>query len=103
MKNVILSMTLLGCMLTASAYNDVGLYYGTPWPCVHPGGCYGFYELVSCSRDNYSCKDGFRRVWSYRPLYYQPDRSELVRALNVKVCPNEYECTWSYSMDQQTW
>lgn len=62
-----------------------------------PGDCYLYEELVSCSFDEFSCKDGKRRIWSYRPLYYVRDNTELLIDLDKKLCPNARECKWPYS------
>ena len=66
-----------------------------------PGQCYLYYELVSCTPDNYSCIDGTRRIWSYRPLYYPRDNRELLINLDKKLCPNQRNCMWPYSFREQ--
>lgn len=70
--------------------------YLTPSPDCAPGDCYLFNELVPCSPNDYSCKDGTRRIWSYRAKYYTPDNSELAVNLHKKLCPTAKTCMWPY-------
>ncbi len=71
--------------------------YLTPSPNCAPGDCYLFNELVGCSVNDYTCKDGFRRIWSYRPKYYTPDNTEVLVNLDRKLCPTAKTCMWPYS------
>ncbi|MBX9585645.1 MAG: hypothetical protein K2X50_00160 [Gammaproteobacteria bacterium] len=71
--------------------------YITPSPACAPGDCYLFNELVNCSVNDYSCKDGRRRIWSYRAKYYAPDNTELLVNLDKKLCPTKKTCMWPYS------
>lgn len=63
-----------------------------------PGECYLFEELVNCTTDEFTCRDGTRRIWSYRPLYYPRDNTELLVNLHKKLCPNRRNCIWPYTM-----
>jgi hypothetical protein len=74
-----------------------GYGHGRQYARCAPGECYLFEELVSCSVNDYSCRDGTRRIWSYRPMYYPVDNSELLNNLDKKLCPNEKNCKWPYS------
>ena len=62
-----------------------------------PGECYLYYELVGCTSDDFTCIDGTRRIWSYRPLYYPRDNRELLVNLNKKLCPDQKHCRWPYT------
>lgn len=79
--------------------SDIRRYnlYVRPSPHCAPGDCYLFNELVTCSVNDYSCKDGMRRIWSYRAKYYAPDNSELLDNLDKKLCPTSKTCMWPYS------
>lgn len=99
MKTVILACVLACCGLPTLtfAYNA---YADMPPPCFHPGQCHLFYELIPCDKDGFTCKDGTRRVWSYRPLYYPVDHSKELQNLDTKLCPKTGRCYWPYSLDQ---
>lgn len=90
---------LCGSGHDSGGYQDTRLYnkYLIPPPNCAPGDCYLFNELVACSVNDYSCKDGVRRIWSYRPKYYTPDNSELMANLHKKLCPTAKTCMWPYS------
>lgn len=62
-----------------------------------PGECYLFNELVNCSVNDFNCKDGVRRIWSYRPMFYAVDNSELLKNLDKKLCRDSKNCVWPYS------
>ncbi len=94
------------CLLGLFAVSGVVQADCGPAPCANyihhdercrPGDCYLYEELVSCTADNYSCKDGTRRIWSYRPLYYVRDNTELLINLDKKLCPNARECKWPFT------
>lgn len=74
------------------------IYSGVPqFSHCAPGECYLFEELVSCSVTDYNCKDGKRRIWSYRPQFYRVDNSELLMNLDKKLCSSPRNCMWPYS------
>lgn len=93
-----------GLCLMSNAYADGGCASGRCGQSMQsancaPGECYLFHESVSCSANDYSCKDGERRIWSYRPMYYAVDNSELLKNLHKKLCPKDSKkCIWPYSM-----
>ena len=78
---------------------DTTQYYRVlrPSPACAPGDCYLFSELVNCSSNDFSCKDGTRRIWSYRAKYYTPDNTELLVNLDKKLCPTPKSCMWPYT------
>jgi hypothetical protein len=64
-----------------------------------PGECYLYEELVDVTPDAFHYKDGTRRVWSYRPLYYPIDNSEILINLHKKLCPDKKTCKWPYTLE----
>lgn len=74
------------------------VYSGVPqYSRCAPGECYLFEELVTCSVTDFTCKDGTRRIWSYRPQFYRVDNSELLNNLDKKLCSSSKNCMWPYS------
>lgn len=99
MKTVRLWLALaLGSLSTLTfAYNA---YDDLPPPCNHPGGCYLYYELIDCPKDDFTCRDGTRRIWSYRPLYYPIDHTILIENLNREVIQVDGRPFWPYTTQQ---
>lgn len=74
------------------------IYSGTPqYAQCAPGQCYLFEEKVTCAVTDFSCKEGTRQIWSYRPQFYRVDNSELMINLDKKLCPNSKNCLWQNS------
>lgn len=94
-------VALGACVLSLVLYSAQAQVECRSGYCCMPGECYLFEELVRCTQDEYSCKDGERRIWSYRPLYYARDNSELLVNLHEKLCPEHGRCFWSHTLDNQ--